>query len=76
LHQYFREFFDANHQNLRAEFYLPAFLTDVIKSGQGKVKVLPSNERWFGVTYQKDRPIVVKSINEKVAKGEYPEKLF
>ncbi len=76
LKQYFRVFFDKNHENLKAEFYLPAFLTDVIKSGQGKVKVLPSNERWFGVTYQDDRPIVVASIKEKVANGEYPEKLF
>lgn len=76
LKQYFREFFDANHENLKAEFYLPAFLTNVIKSGQGKVKVLPSNERWFGVTYQEDRPIVVENIKEKVANGEYPKKLF
>ncbi len=76
LKQYFRTFFDENYKNLKAEFYLPAFLTDVIKSGQGKVKVLPSNERWFGVTYQDDRPIVVESIKEKVANGEYPEKLF
>ncbi|MCF6240402.1 MAG: nucleotidyltransferase [Bacteroidales bacterium] len=76
LKQYFRAFFDENNENLKAEFYLPVFLTNVIKSGQGKVKVLPSNERWFGVTYQEDRPIVVQSINEKVANGEYPKKLF
>ena len=76
LKQYFRTFFDENHDNLKAEFYLPVFLTNVIKSGQGKVKVLPSNERWFGVTYQEDRPIVVESIKEKVANGEYPQKLF
>lgn len=76
LKQYFKIFFDENYTNLKAEFYLPVFLTKVIKSGQGKVKVLPSNERWFGVTYQDDKPIVVKSINEKVANGEYPLKLF
>ncbi|MEN8121531.1 MAG: sugar phosphate nucleotidyltransferase [Bacteroidota bacterium] len=73
---YFNEFFDENSKNLKAEFYLPSLLTNIIKSGQGKVRVLPSNERWFGVTYQEDREFVVKNINAKVDAGEYPKKLF
>jgi len=73
---YFTEFFNENSDNLKAEFYLPSLLTSVIKSGQGKVRVLPSNERWFGVTYQEDRPFVVDNMKKKVENGEYPEKLF
>lgn len=73
---YFLEFFNVNNKNLKAEFYLPSLLTNVIKSGQGKVRVLPSNERWFGVTYKEDRPFVVENIKQKVENGEYPEKLF
>ena len=73
---YFTEFFDKNKDNLKAEFYLPLLLTSIIKSGQGKVRVLPSNERWFGVTYQEDRAFVVKNVKAKVDAGEYPEKLF
>jgi len=73
---YFNEFFDKNSENPKAEFYLPSLLTSIIKSGQGKVRVLPSNERWFGVTYQEDREFVIKNIKAKVEKGEYSEKLF
>lgn len=73
---YFSEFFDKNKNNLKAEFYLPSLLTNIIKSGQGKVMVLPSNEKWFGITYKEDREFVVKNIKAKVDNGEYPQKLF
>jgi hypothetical protein len=38
--------------------------------------VLRSPDSWFGVTYREDRPQVVESIRQLIAKGEYPEKLW
>ena len=73
---YFNSFIKENINNLKAEFYLPTVVTNIIKNGLGKVRVLPSNEKWFGVTYQEDREIVVNSIKAKVEDGTYPESLF
>jgi len=73
---YFNNFIKENINNLKAEFYLPSVVTNIIKTGSGKVRVLPSNEKWFGVTYQKDKEIVVNSIKAKVEDGTYPENLF
>jgi hypothetical protein len=38
--------------------------------------VLRSSDSWFGVTYREDRPQVVESIRQLIAKGSYPEKLW
>ena len=63
---YFNNFIDNNYTELKAELYLPEVVSKIIKSGSGKVRVLPSNEKWFGVTYKEDRDIVVGNI-EKMA---------
>ncbi len=73
---YFNTFIKENINNLKAEFYLPAVVTSIIKKGLGKVRVLPSNEKWFGVTYQEDKEIVVNSIKSKIEDGTYPKSLF
>jgi UTP-glucose-1-phosphate uridylyltransferase len=73
---YFDEFIENNINNQKSEFYLPDVLSRIIKSKSGKVRVLPSNEKWFGVTYKEDREFVVKNISEMVKKGIYPDKLW
>jgi hypothetical protein len=45
-------------------------------AGQGKVKVLRSNDSWFGVTYREDHGHVVESIRRLVKAGIYPERLW
>jgi len=40
------------------------------------VKVLRTNDSWFGVTYREDRPRVVESIRRLITRGDYPEKLW
>ncbi len=45
-------------------------------AGQGKVKVLHSNDSWFGVTYRQDHEYVVDSIKSLVKAGTYPESLW
>ncbi len=73
---YFNEFIENNYDNLKAELYLPEVVSKIIKSGSAKVRVLPSNEKWFGVTYKEDKEVVVQNINEMITKGIYPKKLW
>jgi len=51
-------------------------ITDLINKNETKVKVLNTDESWFGVTYREDKPIVIESIRELVSKGVYPSKLW
>lgn len=72
----FREFVRANEHDPKAEFFIPLVADSLIKSGRARFKVLPTSEKWFGVTYQEDKPIVQESIAKLVAKGVYPKTLF
>lgn len=72
----FKEFVDANEDKPKAEFFIPLVADALIKSGKAVFKVLPTSEKWFGVTYKEDKPIVEQSIAELVKKKAYPEQLF
>jgi hypothetical protein len=48
----------------------------LIRTGLEKVKVLSTDQQWFGVTYRGDRPMVERSIRELVENGVYPENLW
>ena len=74
--EYFINFAKANEGNLKAEFYIPLLVNDLVNSGTAKLKVLDTPAKWFGVTYAADRQGVVDKIAALVAGGEYPEKLF
>jgi choline kinase len=72
----FEEFLRNNHQNPKAEFFIPLVVNAMIKQGLGKVKVISGGSTWFGVTYKEDKEQVSKKIGELVTKGEYPPKLW
>jgi NDP-sugar pyrophosphorylase family protein len=72
----FADFLKENHQNLKAEFYIPLIVNKMIQSGKGKVKVLGGGNIWFGVTYKEDKEEVSRKIRELIAKGDYPQKLW
>jgi UTP-glucose-1-phosphate uridylyltransferase len=76
LSRQFNGFLKENIQKTDAEFYLPFAVNDVIASGQARVKVLHTPEKWFGVTYREDREMVMKSLNALVEKGIYPADLW
>lgn len=61
---------------LKAEFYLPSVVSALIEEGKARVKVLRSTDRWHGVTYQEDKPLVVAAIREKTDAGLYPSPLW
>ena len=72
----FVEFLQDNIENLKAEFYIPTVVNQLIQSGTSTVEVLDTTAGWFGVTYAEDRPSVVAKIQALVDAGEYPAKLF
>ena len=76
LNKYFTDFINEFGGDLKKEFFIPILITDLIEKNLASVKVLQSGEKWFGVTYKKDKKSVVRKISEKVNKGEYPNKLW
>ncbi len=62
--------------DIKSEFYLPRAIDTMLKEGSATVKVLPTAEKWFGVTYREDKPSVVEAFKKLYADGVYSEKLF
>ena len=60
----------------KGEYFLPSVVSALIEEGKARVKVLRSTDRWYGVTYQADKPVVVAAIAEKTASGLYPDNLW
>lgn len=61
---------------MKCEYYLPQVPNMCIVEGKASVKVLATNEKWFGVTYRDDLPKVVSAIAEMRAAGRYPAELW
>ena len=76
LNEYFVEFLKEKVNDVKAEFFLTWVLDQLINTGKAKVKILPTNEEWFGVTYKEDKPVVKEKIRQLIAQGKYPEKLW
>lgn len=62
--------------SLKAECLIPTEIGALLAEGKVSVKVLSSQDQWFGVTYQEDKPLVKASIQQLKEKGEYPNKLW
>ena len=60
----------------KAEYYLPTVVSQLLAEGKARVKVLRSSDRWYGVTYQEDKPTVTAAIARMTAEGLYPEQLW
>jgi hypothetical protein len=76
LEDAFREFLDRDIATPGAECYLPTVVNDLIAQGRARVRVLPTDERWFGITYREDMPAAREAIRERIGRGVYPEKLW
>lgn len=62
--------------DIKKEYLLPRIIDRMLKSGEATVEVLRTDDKWFGVTYQEDKQIVIDSIRELISNGVYKEKLF
>jgi NDP-sugar pyrophosphorylase family protein len=68
---------DALRRNpLKGEYLLPTKVDELIRSGRATVKVLETDERWYGVTYREDKAFVSDALQALKDKGYYPDKLW
>ena len=67
----FKLFLDEHLNEPKTEFFIPVEIDTLIKRGEKKVKVLSSNDRWYGVTYREDKQSVVDAIARMTAEGMY-----
>ncbi len=76
--EYFKDFLadPANQANLKAEFFIPLMVNELVGKGTSKLKVLSTTADWFGVTYQADKPQLVAKIEELIEAGVYPRNLW
>lgn len=76
LQERFAHFLKARGQDLKAEFFIPTVVDELIQEGRATVRVLETPDRWFGVTYREDRNTVVARILDLIRAGEYPRSLW
>ena len=74
----FVEFFetDVKENPLKAEYLLPIYIGGLLREKQVSVKVLETQDKWFGVTYQEDKELVVENFRKLIEAGVYREELY
>ena len=72
LEKGFRDFLTEKGNDPTAEFLLPVFIDRMIDEGRVHCRLLPTDEKWFGLTYKEDLDAVKKAIRERIEAGEYP----
>ena len=76
LERGFVKFLEREGGELKSEYLLPELIDGMIKNGEATVDVLPSSEKWMGVTYTEDKTQVMAGIRALVGAGVYPENLW
>ena len=76
LEERFPRWLAENGAKPKSEWYIPFVVDELIKEGKAECRVLPTDSRWFGVTYREDKPFVMAEIAKLVAAGEYPPNLL
>ncbi len=61
---------------MKCEYFLPAVVSRLLGEGRATVAVLKSADKWYGVTYKEDKPVVVAAIRKMKEDGLYPERLW
>ena len=72
--RFFRE--DVQKNPAKAEMFLPSTVGMLLQKGAARVKMLQTRDKWFGVTYAQDKPVVVAALQEMTEKGMYPQGLW
>lgn len=61
---------------MKGEYFLPSVVGELLAEEKADVQVLKSMDRWYGVTYKEDKPVVVEAIRKMKEEGKYPERLW
>lgn len=72
----FKDFLANTPNPEKDEYLLPTSIYEWIQKGRLQVEVLPCSEKWLGMTYREDLPIVQKAMAAKIAAGDYPLELW
>ena len=67
---------DVPKNPAKAEFFLPRTVSELLEEGKATVKVLESEDKWYGVTYAADKPVVVAALKAMTQEGKYPDGLW
>lgn len=73
IERQFVEFYPANKDNLKSEFYIPKVVDQMIRDNFAEVKVLKTAAKWFGVTYKEDIPSVNAALEAFDKEGKYTD---
>ena len=57
---------------MKCEYYLPGVVSDLLGENRATVAVLKSADKWYGVTYKEDKPVVMEAIRKMEEEGLYP----
>jgi hypothetical protein len=75
LEEGFAAFLERSGDDPKAEYFIPAAVNELVREGRARVRYLPTPDRWFGLTYAEDLPLVRSHIRALVREGVYPEKI-
>ena len=67
---------DLDEEDNKTEYLLPVIMDSLIQQGQARVKLLPTQDQWFGVTYKEDKQAVADSFKKLIGSGVYRSPLF
>ena len=78
LESHFRDFFleEVSINPLKSEYLLPTLIGGLLRKKQCTLKVLPSMDKWFGVTYKEDKQTVMDSFRQLIEAGVYQKDLY
>ena len=76
LEQRFRAFVAARGDDPTAEFYVPTVVNELVQEGRARVRMLHTDERWFGMTYAEDKPRAQQAVRGLIERGVYPARLW
>ena len=61
---------------MKGEYFLPSVVSQLLAEDKARVRVLSSADKWYGVTYKEDKPVVVNALTEMRRSGLYPMDLW
>ena len=61
---------------MKGEYFLPGVVSQLLNEGKARVRVLSSEDKWYGVTYKEDKPVVVEALARMRREGLYPMDLW
>lgn len=76
LSEGFKKFLDKHLNDVKAEYLLPTMVDELIQSKKSKVTLLPTSERWYGMTYKADTQVVKNAVEDMIQSKKYPIHLF